>query len=57
MEVLAHVVGDLLVVLTPVYDGVGIEGAKLSYVDIRIPKLVLDVLKYILRDIVVLLVV
>lgn len=57
MKVLAHVVRDLLVILTPIYDGVWIERAKLSHVDVGISKLVLDVLKYVLRDIVVLLVI
>lgn len=57
MKVLAHVVRDLLVILAPIYDGVWIERAKLSHVDVGISKLVLDVLKYVLRDIVVLLVI
>lgn len=56
MKVLAHVVRDLLVAMTSVYDGVWIERAKLSHVNVRISKLVLDVLKYVLRDIVVLLI-
>lgn len=56
MKVLAHVVRDLLVTLTAINDGVRIERAELSYVDVGIPKLVLDVLKYVLRDIVALLI-
>ena len=57
MKVWAHVVRDLLVTLTAIYDGVWIERAELPNVDVRVSKLVLDVLKYVLRDIVVLLII